>query len=552
MITFEADLDDRLRDLLACYVSDGEPGVALGLYRDGELVVHTGAGLAVVEHAVPIRPDTAFDIASASKHFTATCVLLLERDGRLSLDADVRTYLPELALADKVTLRQCLTHTGGLREYYSLCGLSGVPLAGMSESRLLRLISGQRDLDFPPGSAYSYSNTGYVLAAATIRRITGKSLAGFAADRIFGPLGMASTRFRDDLAIPVSRMATGYRVPTGETGLHRFRRTDILEEVVGDGGVVTTVRDLAPWHAFMAAERGLKATEPAARDLQNARQDREIRDRLLQPQVLTDGTRLPYGLGLGIMTVAGRRAHWHSGSIPGFRSALMYLIDEGIGVSVLANRSDVYPSQIAVAAIELLTGAPLTTATRPVPADQAEQARDKILGRWHDQDRDVFLDVQPGPDGSIECLDEGETSRFMLAPDGRWQGTAGAASLVYRLQGDHLRCTPKVGEEIYGEYVRAADDAGAEQPPVGTYFSDELAAYAVITMDNDGPTVQIGLNPAERMEQAGPGVWIARGMTLRRAGAGADLLISADGARRVLFSRVAEAQPVPEYIRGLI
>jgi CubicO group peptidase (beta-lactamase class C family) len=552
MITFEADLYGRLRDLLTCYVSDGEPGVALGLYRDGELVFHTGAGLAVVEHAVPIRSDTAFDIASASKHFTATCVLLLERDGRLSLDADVRTYLPELALADKVTLRQCLTHTGGLREYYSLCGLSGVPLAGMSESRLLRLISGQRDLDFPPGSAYSYSNTGYVLAAATIRRITGKSLAGFAADRIFGPLGMASTRFRDDLAIPVSRMATGYRVPTGETGPHRFRRTDILEEVVGDGGVVTTVGDLAPWHAFMAAERGLKATEPAARDLQNARHDREIRDRLLQPQVLTDGTRLPYGLGLGIMTVAGRRAHWHSGSIPGFRSALMYLIDEGIGVSVLANRSDVYPSQIAVAAIELLTGAPPTTATRPVSADQAEQARDKILGRWHDQDRDVFVDVQPGPDGSIECLDEGETFRFMLATDGRWQGTAGAASLVYRLQGDHLRCTPKVGEEIYGEYVRAADDAGTEQPPVGTYFSDELAAYAVITVDNADPTVQIGLNPAERMEQAEPGVWIARGMTLRRAGAGADLLISADGARRVLFSQVADPQPLPPYIRGLV
>ncbi|HEY3199972.1 MAG TPA: serine hydrolase domain-containing protein [Actinomycetes bacterium] len=551
MITFEADLGGRLRDLLASYVSDGEPGVALGLYRDGELVVHACAGLAVVEHAVPTGPDTAFDIASASKHFTATCVLLLERDGQLSLDADVRTYLPELALADKVTLRQCLTHTGGLREYYSLCGLSGVPLAGMTESRLLRLICGQRDLDFPPGSAYSYSNTGYVLAAAAIRRITGKSLAGFAAEEIFGPLGMASTRFRDDLAIPVPRMATGYRVPTGESGPHRFRRTDILEEVVGDGGVVTTVRDLGPWHAFMAGVHGLHAAEPAGRDRPDSAHDREIRDRLLQPQVLTDGTRLPYGLGLGNMTVAGRRAYWHSGSIPGFRSALMYLIDEGIGVSVLANRSDVYPSQIAVATVELLTGAPPTTAARPVPADQAEQAGAEIIGRWHDKDRDVFVDVQAGPDGAIECLDEGETSRFMLAADGRWHGTAGAVSLAYRMHGDHLRCTPKVGEEIYGEYVRAAD-AGTEQPPVGTYFSEELAAYAVVTVDNDRPTVQIGLNPPERIEPGGPRVWKTGGVTLRRAGAGADLLISADGARRVLFSQVADPQPLPTYIRGLV
>src|SRR5262249_21003970 len=180
MITFDAEVGDHLRDLLASYVSDREPGVALGLYRAGQLLVHASAGLAVVEHAVPIGPDTAFDIASASKHFTATCVLLLERDERLSLDADVRTYLPELALRglavrETVTLRQCLTHTGGRREYCSLCGMSGVPLPGMSESRLMRLISGQRDLDFPPGSAYSYSNTGYVLAAATIRRITGMS-----------------------------------------------------------------------------------------------------------------------------------------------------------------------------------------------------------------------------------------------------------------------------------------------------------------------------------------------------------------------------------------
>src|SRR4029450_8076514 len=109
----------------------------------------------------------------------------------------------------------------------------------------------------------------------------------------------------------------------------------------------------------------------------------------------------------------------------------------------------------------------------------------------------------------------------------------------------------KIGEEIYGEYVRAAE-ASTEQPPVGTYFSEELAAYAVVTVDSDGPTVQIGLNPPERIQQGGPRVWITRGMTLRRAGTGADLLISADGARRVLFSQVADPQALPTYIRGLV
>jgi CubicO group peptidase (beta-lactamase class C family) len=222
----------ELADLIAPHVTDGAPGHAAGVYRGGVLVAHAAAGCAVIEHDVPIGAGTVFDIASASKQFTAACLLLLQRDGMLSLDEDVHRYLPELLLPVPVTLRQCLSHTSGLREYYSLCELAGVPEAGMDEARLMGLLAGQTSLNFPPGTGWSYSNSGFVLAAAALRRVSGRSLAEFAADRVFGPLGMRATRFRDDLALPVPGLATGY-TPAPGGGWHR---ADITEETVGDGG----------------------------------------------------------------------------------------------------------------------------------------------------------------------------------------------------------------------------------------------------------------------------------------------------------------------------
>jgi CubicO group peptidase (beta-lactamase class C family) len=154
-------LTTDLDDLLATLVTDGEPGLSVGVYSGGALVAAASAGLALVEHGVPLTSHSVFDIASKSKHFTAVCVLVLVRDGRLDLDADIRGYLPELDLQHPVTLRHCLTHTGGLREYLSLCDIAGVPQAGMREDRMLALIAGQRELNYPLGSSWSYANTGY-------------------------------------------------------------------------------------------------------------------------------------------------------------------------------------------------------------------------------------------------------------------------------------------------------------------------------------------------------------------------------------------------------
>ena len=541
-------LTNQIQDLLTARVRAGEPGVAVGVYRDGVLTEQVCAGLAAVEHGAPVTPDTLLDIASASKQVTAACLLLLRRDGRLDLGDDVRRYVPELALREPVTLRQCLTHTGGLREYYALCAVSGVPLHGITEDRLLRLIQGQRDLDFPAGSAYSYSNTGYVLAAVVIRRLTGKSVAAFAAERVFGALGMTRTHFRDDLGPLVPGLATGYAPDPATPGW--FRRADPIEEVVGDGGIVTSVRELAAWHAFLLTGQGLGA---------------DIRDGLLPRAVLTGGRTLDYANGLAHTTEAGQAGYGHTGAISGFRSVLLCIPSAGLGVSVLTNRIDIYPALVARWVVRLALGVPADTdRTDPVPAEVAEPARPGLLGRWHDPVLDVFVQLEPGADGRLEQSGAGgERTRFALAADGRWYGEGAEASIALRLDrdrpdGERLLVGPAIGADDYGTFERAAPVApapsGPAQSPAGRYFSPELDAYATFDPDGGtGPAVSIGLNPPWRLAAAGPDVYVADDwLTLRFADAGQTLLVSGYGARRVRFSRAsADDGPAPVYLRGL-
>jgi CubicO group peptidase (beta-lactamase class C family) len=524
---------DELAGLIAPYVTDGGPGHAVGVYRGGALVAHAAAGCAVIEHDIPIGAGTIFDIASASKQFTAACLLLLQRDGMLSLDEDVRRYLPELLLPVPVTLRQCLSHTSGLREYYSLCELGGVPVAGMDETRLMRLLAGQTGLNFPPGTGWSYSNSGFVLGAAALRRVSGRSLAEFAADRLFGPLGMRATRFRDDLTVPVPGLATGYTpAPDGS-----WRRADITEETVGDGGVVTSVSDLAGWQHFMLTGATLGAG---------------IRDGLLEPAVLADGRRLPYALGLEIITVGGRRVYLHSGHIDGFRSALGYLIDGGVGVAVLANRDDTFPAEIAVRIAERLAGvdAPAPPARRGERAALAAQPA--VTGLWYSPELDAHMVIGAAGDGTVTHVEGGTTYRYAAMSDGSWRGLGCASSTRLRPAGGELWLEEVVGDEPPEVYLRVGEPPTAA-PPTGTYYSQELHARATIAAADGAPpgtaALAIGLAPPRTVSPASEGVWAGDRLTVRPLAGGSELEISLYGARRCRFARTDGASPPRQ--RGL-
>jgi len=397
----------------------------------------------------------------------------------------------------------------------------------------MRLLAGQTGLNFPPGTGWSYSNSGFVLAAAALRRVTGRSLAGFAADRLFGPLGMRASRFRDDLTVPVDALASGY-TPAADGG---WRRADITEATVGDGGVVTSVSDLAGWQHFMLTGATLGA---------------DIRDGLLEPAVLADGRRLPYALGLEITAVGGHRVYLHSGHIDGFRSALAYLIDGGAGVAVLANRDDTFPAEIAVRIAERLAGVDAPAPLARLGERAALAAQPAVTGLWYSPELDTHLAIGAAGDGTVTRAERGATYRYAAMSDGSWAGLGCASSTRLRPAGGELRLEETVGDEPPEVYERAGEPPAAA-PPAGTYYSPELHAHATLAAADGGPagaaTLAIGLAPPRTVSPASGGVWAGGGLTVRLLAGGAELEISRYGARRCRFARI-DGTPPPRQ-RGL-
>ena len=335
----------------------GSPGCALGVYRDGRIAYARGYGLANLELGVPITPRTVFDIGSTSKQFTAMSILLLARDGKLSLDDPVRKHVPELPdYGRPVTIRHLLHHTSGLRDYIELLSLTGARAEDWTtDDDALAVISRQRALNFDPGSEWLYSNTGFFLLSVVVERASGMSLRRFADERIFRPLGMTSTHFHDDHTMVVPGRATGYSPREG--GGFSIDMSDW--EQTGDGGVMTTVEDLLKWDEnFYAARVGGRA----------------LLDTMQRPGTLNGGKPLEYAAALFIRPYRGLRTVSHGGAWAGYRAELLRFPDQHLSVACLCNVSNGNPSGLArrvadVHLATLLTGA--AAATNAAESDDA-------------------------------------------------------------------------------------------------------------------------------------------------------------------------------------
>ena len=235
----------RVDKLFERFNKPDSPGCAVAVVRDGRIVYEHGYGMADLDHDIPITPSTVFHVASMSKQFTATAIVLLAQEGRLSLDDPVRKYVPEVPdFGVPITLRHLIHHTSGLRDQWELLEMAGwrYSLDLITDDDVLELVSRQKELNFKPGEKFLYCNTGYTLLAQVVKRVSGKSLREFTEERIFKPLNMTSTHFRDDHAEIVKRQAYGY-VPDKAT----FRLSVTNFDTVGATSLLTTVEDLAVW-----------------------------------------------------------------------------------------------------------------------------------------------------------------------------------------------------------------------------------------------------------------------------------------------------------------
>src|SRR5712664_1568967 len=224
----------------------GSPGCALGVYRDGKMVYSKGYGLANLEQNVPITPQSVFDIGSTSKQFTAASILLLQKQSKLSINDDVRKYIPELPdYRQKVTILHLLNHTSGLRDYLTLMDLAGIHIDSVTtDEDALQIVSRQQALNFAPGSDWLYSNTGFFLLSVIVKRVSGKTLREFAGENIFVPLEMTHTQYRDDHTSLIPNRALAYDAK--EKGGGYSLNVSYFEQT-GDGAVHTSVEDLLKW-----------------------------------------------------------------------------------------------------------------------------------------------------------------------------------------------------------------------------------------------------------------------------------------------------------------
>jgi len=350
--------DDAVRaaDRLMGTMAVDQPGAVVLVTRGTENLYSKAFGAADLEQGTPITPETRFHVASVSKQFTALAVALLAREGRLRLDEDIRVYLPELPdFGTRIRVVDLLHHTSGLRDQWDLFSLSGTQIQSLlTQQAILSLVRAQRELNFPPGTEYRYSNTGYSLAAEIVARVSGMPFRRFVEERIFTPLGMRNSLIYDDAAQIVPRRAQSYALT--RAGRLELRRLNFSN--YGATSMMTTAADLQIW------SRELIEPQVFAPDL--------IRS-LHAPTRLADGTASNYGLGLYTAVVRGRTAVMHSGSDAGFRAVVASFPVDRMSIVIVSNGSaDMIPLYEGLTEI-FVPGA--TVAAREVTPDPLRLAR---------------------------------------------------------------------------------------------------------------------------------------------------------------------------------
>lgn len=352
---------NAINSIFSPWDNPNSPGCIIGILDQDELVYSRGFGSANLEHAIPITDETVFRIASVSKQFTAACFVLLEEAELISLDDYILQYFPEFPdIFKEIKIIHLLNHTSGLRDYlwlFNFAGYSFQALDLVDEQVFLDMIIRQKSLNFKPGSQFMYSNTGYVFLALLVKRVTGLSLREYADKNIFTPLQMNNTHFIDDHRFIMKNRAEGYTVDTNKN----FVIYETSNELVGDGAVFTTLKDMVKWAENFTMNRlGKKLSS--------------FNDKLTQPGVLTNGQPINYALGLRITSHKGLKQIYHAGMIAGFRAAFVYFPEENLKLICFANVATINPENVCNKIIDLFLKDKIQN--RVIPENDLEETID--------------------------------------------------------------------------------------------------------------------------------------------------------------------------------
>ncbi|HEX9107701.1 MAG TPA: serine hydrolase domain-containing protein, partial [Longimicrobiales bacterium] len=466
----------RIDSIFGKWSRKDSPGCAVSVARDDQILFEKGYGMSNLEYDVPITPASIFHVASMSKEFTALSIVLLAQQGKLSLDDDVRKYIPELpSYGTTITLRHLLHHTSGIRDQWSLLDFAGWrdddPI---TMDDILWVVARQKELNFPPGSQYAYSNSGFTLAAEVVKRVSGKTLRQFAQENIFAPLGMTHTHFHDDHTMIVPGRTSAYvRRDSGGWAI-----SIPVFDNAGATSLFTTVEDLAKWNANFLTQR-------VGGDAGWAM--------MLDRFVLTDGDTIAYALGLIHGKYRGLETIGHNGADAGYRSAFTRFIQPHIGISVLCNTPpQPDPSTLANRVADVVLAdrlqPPPSQATKAAPAPAADLAA--LPGVYWADATEAMLRIEARGDSLVIARGLQATALVPLAP-GRYRRGSDPVILTFSGSGAGRRVEERA-EGQRGTITWTVQPALAHPPTAaelqalaGRYYGEEVDNTWVLSARGD-------------------------------------------------------------------
>lgn len=465
----------QVDSIFSDYDRTDSPGWAVLVVRNGEILLRRGYGMANLEHEIPITPTTVFDIASVSKQFAGMAISMLLERGEISLEDDVRQFIPELPdFGHTITIRHLVHHISGLRDWPGSLAVAGWRMDDViSFDQIKTFAFNQRALNFEPGSEYSYSNTGFNMLAEVVARVSGESFREWTNSQIFKPLGMYNTHFHDDHTEVVARKAYGYSkdpdgtyhaVPNGLTAL-------------GSSSLFTTIDDLAKW-VVNFEEKTVGGTS--------------VLDQMFTRGVLNDGTEIAYAYGINVRRYRGLRTYSHGGSWASFRTFLVHFPDQQFSVVVLGNHSPANSNRAAYDVVDVYLADELEASpTRETAESEPELAQvpitllDQYVGTYrlgpawyvtitrdgHGLDAyataEDTVPMTARSDSTFWVEDYGASITFLRDDIGRVDRFRYRGMICPKLED-----VPPPGGSHLNEYV-------------GEYVSDELSTGYVVAVEND-------------------------------------------------------------------
>ncbi|MBL7698541.1 MAG: serine hydrolase [Chitinophagaceae bacterium] len=447
----------------------GSPGAAVAIVKDGKTIFTKGYGIANLEYGIPITPASVFHIASESKKYTAFSIALLAKQGKLSLDDDIRKYLPYVQdFRKKITIRHLISHTSGLRDQWQSLVIAGGQMDDViSQDHVIKFVSQQKELNFDPGERMLYCNTGYTLLAEIVKKASGQSLRAFTEQNIFKPLKMTNAHFNDNYTEIVKNRVNSYY----PAGIGRYSNSVLSYSTVGATSLLTTVEDEAKWLInYENMQVGSK----------------ELFDQVFETSVLNNGNKTEYGFGVFINNYKGHKRIGHGGADAGFRSYSCYYPNDRLGIVIFSNLGVMNPTGLSEKIADIMFG-DKNSETKPGNTSNGDTASFKYF-------TGSYLSPEMGSLGVVEK----NTRLFLQLGGGEFpmsyekEKTYSLFDGFFSIRFDRAAAGKSTGMEIksFGStlYAKRFTPASLNERDLdaytGTYYSDELDATYYIVKEN--------------------------------------------------------------------